>query len=166
MKGRDNTGGGIPAFDMPRSLARMVVHLVFSTKNREPFLRDAETRKRLHAYMAGIFQELHCDPVWINGVEDHVHVLCNLSRGLSLAKLVEELKKSSSKWMKDQGGGFAEFYWQAGYGAFSVSQSNVEAVRECIAAQQEHHRTVSFQEEYRAFCRKHGVVLDERYAWD
>ncbi len=151
---------------MPQSLARMVVHLVFSTKDRAAFLRDAEVRKRLHAYMAGILQELHCEPISINGVEDHVHVLCNLSRSLSLAKLVEELKKSSSKWMKGQGAGFAEFYWQAGYGVFSVSQSNVEAVRNYIATQEEHHRTVSFQEEYRAFCRRHGVALDERYAWD
>ncbi len=151
---------------MSQSLARVVVHLVFSTKNREAFLGDREIRERLHAYMAGILQELHCDPILINGVEDHVHVLCNLSRSLALAKLVEELKKSSSKWMKDQGAGFAEFYWQAGYGVFSVSQSNVQAVRDYIAGQEEHHRTVSFQEEYRAFCRRHGVALDERYAWD
>jgi REP element-mobilizing transposase RayT len=149
---------------MPQSLSRMVVHLVFSTKNREPFLRDRELRTRLHAYMAGILQELHCEPVLINGFEDHVHVLCNLSRTLSLAKVVEELKKSSSKWMKEQG--LVGFYWQAGYGAFSVSQSNVESVRNYIAGQEEHHQTVSFQEEYRAFCRRHGVALDERYAWD
>ncbi len=149
---------------MPQSLSRMVVHLVFSTKNREPILRDGELRKRLHAYMAGILQELHCEPILINGVEDHVHVLCNLSRTLSLAKVVEELKKSSSKWMKEQV--LAGFYWQAGYGAFSVSQSNVEQVRNYIAGQEEHHRSVSFQEEYRVFGRRHGVALDERYAWD
>jgi putative transposase len=151
---------------MPQSLSRMVVHMVFSTKNCEPFLRDDELRKRLHAYMAGILQELHCDPILINGVEDHVHVLCNLSRTLSLAKVVEELKKSSSKWMKEQDEGFMEFYWQAGYGAFSVSQSKVDSVRNYIAGQEEHHRTISFQEEYRAFCRRHGVALDERQAWD
>jgi REP element-mobilizing transposase RayT len=166
LKGRDKTGDSNYASAMPQSLSRMVVHLVFSTKNREPILRNGELRIRLHAYMAGILQELHCDPILINGVEDHVHVLCNLSRTLALAKVVEELKKSSSKWMKEQGAGFSGFHWQAGYGAFSVSQSNVESVRNYIAGQEEHHRTVTFQEEYRAFCRRHGVALDERYAWD
>ena len=151
---------------MPQSLSRMVVHLVFSTKDREPILRNPELRKRLHAYMAGILQELQCEPILINGVEDHVHVLCNLSRTLSVAKLLEELKKSSSKWMKEQGAGFERFYWQAGYGVFSVSQSNVESVKHYIAGQEEHHRTVSFQDEFRAFCRRHGVAIDERYVWD
>ena len=151
---------------MPPSLSRMVVHLVFSTKDREPILRDPELRKSLHAYMAGILQELQCEPILINGVEDHVHVLCNLSRTLSVAKLLEELKKSSSKWMKEQGAGYARFYWQAGYGVFSVSQSNVESVKNYIAGQEEHHRTVSFQDEFRAFCRRHGVEIDERYVWD
>ena len=95
-----------------------------------------------------------------------MHVLCNLSRTLPVVKIVEELKKSSSKWVKEQGEGFMGFYWQAGYGVFSVSQSNVETVRNHIAGQEEHHRAISFQEEYRAFCRRHGVALDERYAWD
>ena len=166
LKGRDKIHGGIYPFVMPQSLSRMVVHLVFSTKNREPFLRKTELRNRLHAYMSGILQELHSESILINGVEDHVHVLCNLSRTLSLAKLVEELKKSSSKWMKDQGDGFGDFFWQAGYGVFSVSQSNVEAVKQYIADQEEHHRKASFQDEFRALCRKHGVAVDERYVWD
>ncbi len=151
---------------MPQSLARMVIHLVFSTKDREPFLRDLELRKRLHAYTAGILQNLKCEPILINGIEDHVHVLCNLSRTLSLAEVVEELKKSSSKWMKEQGAEYSRFYWQGGYGVFSVSQSNVESVRTYIEGQEDHHRTVSFQDEFRLFCRKHGVAMDERYVWD
>ncbi len=151
---------------MPQSLARVVLHVVFSTKNREPFLKDDDVRKRLHAYMAGVLQGIGCEPVLIGGVEDHVHVLCNLSRTVTTAQLVEEAKKSPSKWVKEQGPQYREFFWQSGYGAFSVSQSNVEKVRAYIATQEEHHRKVSFQDEFRALCRKHGVEIDERYAWD
>jgi REP element-mobilizing transposase RayT len=151
---------------MPQSLARVVLHVVFSTKNRTPFLRDADLRARLHAYMAGVLQSLGCEPILINGVEDHVHILCNLTRTLTMAGLVEEAKKASSKWMKDQGAEYRDFFWQAGYGVFSVSQSKVEVVRDYIAQQEEHHRKESFQDEFRALCRKHGVAFDERYVWD
>lgn len=151
---------------MSQSLARVVIHIVFSTKNRVPYLKDRELRARLHAYMAGVLQHIDCEPILINGVEDHVHILCNLSRSLSIAGLVEEVKKNPSKWMKDQGAAYRDFFWQGGYGAFSVSQSNIEQVRAYVAAQEEHHRQVSFQDEFRAFCRKHGVEIDERYVWD
>ena len=151
---------------MPQSLARVVLHIVFSTKNRVPFLKDADLRSRLHAYMAGVLQNIGCEPILIGGVEDHVHILCNLSRTITIASLVEEVKKSPSKWMKEQGAAFNDFYWQGGYGAFSVSQSNVEQVRAYIAAQEEHHRKVSFQDEFRTLCRKYGVEIDERYVWD
>jgi putative transposase len=150
---------------MPQSLARVVLHVVFSTKNRVPFLRETEVRARLHAYMAGVLQHIGCEPILINGVEDHVHILCNLSRTVTIAGLVEEAKKSTSKWMKEQGPQSGDFFWQGGYGSFSVSQSNVEQVRHYIATQAEHHRTVSFQDELRALCRKHGVEIDERYVW-
>jgi putative transposase len=151
---------------MPQSLARVVLHIVFSTKNRIPFLKDAELRSRLHGYLAGVLQNVHCEPILVNGVEDHVHILCNLSRTNTIARLVEEAKKSSSKWMKEQGPAGRDFFWQAGYGAFSVSQSNVEKVREYVANQAEHHRKVSFQDELRMLCRKHGIEIDERYVWD
>ena len=151
---------------MPQSLARAVLHIVFSTKNRVPFLKDADLRARLHAYMSGLLQNIGCDAIFINGVEDHVHVLCNLSRTITMAALVEELKKNSSKWMKAQGPAYAEFFWQGGYGAFSVSQSNVEQVRDYISTQEEHHRKLSFHDEFRALCRKHGLAFDERYVWD
>jgi REP element-mobilizing transposase RayT len=151
---------------MPQSLARVVLHVVFSTKNRVPFLRETEVRARLHAYMAGVLQNIGCEPILINGVEDHVHILCNLSRKVTIAGLVEEAKKSTSKWMKEQGPQYGDFFWQGGYGSFSVSQSNVEQVRAYIATQEEHHRTVSFQDEFRALCRKHGIEIDERYVWD
>ena len=151
---------------MPQSLARVVLHVVFSTKNRVPFLKDPDIRARLHAYMAGILQDIGCEPILINGAEDHVHILCNLSRTITIAKLVEETKTEPSKWMKEQGAAYRDFFWQGGYGSFSVSQSNVDQVREYVAAQEEHHRKVSFQDEFRALCRKHGVEIDERYVWD
>ena len=151
---------------MPQSLARVVLHVVFSTKNRAPFLKDPELRTRLHAYMAGALQAIGCEPILINGVEDHVHILCNLSRTVTIAGLVEAAKGGPSKWMKEQGPAYHDFYWQGGYGSFSVSQSNVEQVRAYIATQEEHHRGVSYQDEFRALCRKHGVEIDERYVWD
>lgn len=151
---------------MPQSLARVVLHIVFSTKNRVPHLKDPALRARLHASMAGVLQNLGCEPILLNGVEDHVHILCNLSRTVTIADLVEEAKKSSSKWMKEQAPEFRDFYWQGGYGSFSVSQSNVEKVRVYIGKQEEHHRKVTYQDEYRALCRKHGAALDERYVWD
>ena len=151
---------------MPQSLARVVLHVVFSTKNREPFLKDDDVRNRLHAYMAGVLQRIGCEPILIGGVEDHVHVLCNLSRTVTIAQLVEEAKKSPSKWVKEQGPQYREFFWQTGYGSFSVSQSNVEQVRAYVAAQEEHHRKATFQDELRALCRRHGVEMDERHVWD
>jgi putative transposase len=151
---------------MPQSLARIVLHIVFSTKHRTPFFREVSLRSHLHAYMAGLLQNIGCEPVLINGVEDHVHVLCNLSRTVTVAKMVEELKTGSSKWMKQQGPASSNFHWQGGYSAFSVSQSNVEAVRKYIVGQEEHHRTMSFQDELRALCRKHGIQMDEKYVWD
>src|ERR1700693_6191620 len=98
---------------MPQSLARIILHIVFSTKNRVPFLKDNEQRSQLHAYLAGILQNIACEPILINGVEDHVHILCNFSRTITVAGLVEEVKRSSSKWMKEQDATFRDFYWQS-----------------------------------------------------
>lgn len=150
---------------MPQSLARLYVHLIFSTKHRERLITDT-VRPSLHAYMATVLQNFHCPPVLINSVEDHVHILFELGRTVAVSQAVEEVKTTSSKWIKTQGAEFAGFAWQSGYGAFSVSESNVPAVREYIANQREHHRVKSFQEEYRAFLEKHGVAFDERYVWD
>ena len=151
---------------MSQSLARIILHVVFSTKNRVPFLKSPEVRAKLHAYVAGALQSIGCEPILINGVEDHVHILCNFSRTVTVANLVEETEKSSSKWMKEQGAAYGDFYWQGGYGAFSVSQSKLEEARRYVAMQEEHHRKVSFQDEFRALCRKHGLEVDERYVWD
>ena len=150
---------------MSQSLARLHVHLIFSTKNREPVLNDA-VRNDLHRYMAAVLQNFGCTPAIINSVADHVHILFDLGRTVAMSDAVEEVKKSSSKWIKTQGAEFAPFAWQAGYGAFAVSESNVAAVREYIAGQREHHRGKSFQEEYRAFLERHRISFDERYVWD
>ncbi len=150
---------------MPQSLAHLHIHLVFSTKGREPLISDA-VRAALHAYMATVLHNLGCAPVLINSVEDHIHLLFDLSRTVAVSKVVEDVKKASSKWIKTQGPEFAGFAWQAGYGAFAVSESNVDAVREYIAGQREHHHKKSFQEEYRQFLEKHRVAFDERYVWD
>lgn len=150
---------------MPQSLARLHIHLIFSTKHRQPLITDP-VRDALHAYMATVLKNLGCAPVLINSMPDHVHILFELARTVSVSQAVEEVKKSSSRWIKTQGTEFASFAWQAGYGAFAVSESNVPTVRDYIAHQQEHHRRKSFQEEYRAFLERHGVVYDEKYVWD
>ena len=150
---------------MPQSLANVQVHLIFSTKGRERWISD-EVRPSMHSYMAKVLQNLDCHVTLINSVEDHVHLLFDLGRKVSVSKAVEEVKTSSSKWMKTQGRGLQGFAWQAGYGAFGVSESNVEAVRNYIAGQQEHHRKKTFQKEYRAFLERHRIAYDERYVWD
>jgi putative transposase len=151
---------------MPQSLARIVLHIVFSTKHRAPFLTDPKIRPRLYAYLAVVLQGIDCEPILINGTEDHLHTLCNFSRTITIADLIETMKTTSSRWMKDQGRKYGEFYWQGGYGAFSVSQSKIGATRKYVANQEEHHRHVSFQDEFRELCRLHGIQIDERYVWD
>ena len=150
---------------MPQSLARLDIHLIFSTKNRQSVLHDA-VRDSLHRYMATVLQNYGCPPLLINSVPDHVHILFELARTVSVSDAVEEVKKTSSKWIKTQDEKFALFAWQAGYGAFAVSESNVAAVRKHITDQQQHHRKKSFQEEYRAFLKRHRVSFDEKYVWD
>lgn len=150
---------------MPQSLVKNLVHLVFSTKLRQPWLPNVH-RDALFAYQAGIFQAWESPALIIGGVDDHVHALFSLSKKHALIKVVEEVKKGSSKWMKSDGPRNALFAWQAGYAAFSVSQSNTEAVRDYIANQEEHHRKATFQDELRALLRRHEEELDERYVWD
>ena len=142
---------------MSQSLSRNIVHLVFSTKNREPLLR-ADVRPDLHRYLGGILRQLESPAIVMNSVDDPIHILFVLSKSHALKKVVEEVKKGSSKWIKTKGEAFAAFYWQAGYGAFSVSQSNV-------ATQENHHRTMGFQGELRAFLQKHQIEFDEKFLW-
>jgi REP element-mobilizing transposase RayT len=150
---------------MSQSLVKNLIHLVYSTKHRQNWL-PADVRPRLFGYQAGIFRQWESPALVIGGVEDHVHALFSLSKNYALKKLVEEVKKGSSKWMKSEGTGNADFHWQNGYGAFSVSQSNVADVRRYIENQEEHHRQMSFQDELRALYRKHEMEFDERYVWD
>ena len=150
---------------MPQSLAKNLIHLVFSTKARERLL-DPSVRPRLHDYLAGILQDLESPALVINSVADHVHVLLNLHRTRALSAVVMELKRGSSKWLKAQGPQFAGFHWQDGFGAFSIGQSAVDEVRRYIEQQEEHHRVKTFQDELRAFLRRYQLEYDERYLWD
>ncbi|MEP7008899.1 MAG: IS200/IS605 family transposase [Acidobacteriota bacterium] len=150
---------------MPHSLARLHIHLVFSTKNREPLITDG-IRDSLHAYMATVLKNLGCAPLLINSVEDHIHLLFDLARTVSVSQAVKDVKRSSSRWIKIQWPALVGFAWQTGYGAFAVSESNAESVRAYIADQREHHRTRTFQEEYRQFLERHRIEFDERYVWD
>lgn len=150
---------------MPQSLAIVHIHVIFSTKNREPWIHDG-VRERLHGYMAAALQGLDCYPVLFNSVEDHIHLLFDLGRRVSIADAVREVKASSSRWIKSLDPKLTPFAWQAGYGVFAVSMSNLDEVRDYIARQREHHRRMTFQDEYRAFLRRHNIQCDERYVWD
>ena len=136
---------------MAQSLARLWTHLIFSTKNRFPFLNDKPFRLDVHAYLSTLLRQNDCETLIVGGVEDHIHALFALSRNYSIASVVKEIKRPSSTWIKETSPRLAKFYWQAGYGAFSVSQSNLEEVIRYIENQEEHHRRVTFQDEYRAF---------------
>lgn len=151
---------------MPQSLSSVHIHLVFSTKGREQFLQNAELRKEMHAYLGGISKKLDCFPIIVGGTEDHVHLLCRLARTISQADWVKEIKRVSSTWIKQREPALAEFQWQGGYGAFSVSASALDKTREYIFGQQEHHSKQTFQNEYRTFLRKHGMEWDERFVWE
>lgn len=151
---------------MSQSLSRILVHLIFSTKHRYPFLTDPQVRQKLNAYIMGILENLHCPHLAVNGASDHVHIFFALSKNTALAALVEEVKRGSSKWVKTQGPSLADFYWQSGYAAFSVSPSRIPDLVRYIENQENHHRVVSFQDELREFFKKHGVEFDERYVWD
>ncbi len=150
---------------MPQSLSKVILHIIFSTKERQPWL-DSDVRPRMHRYLATICRDLGVDFVQVGGFSDHVHIVTTLPRTLSQAQLIEQMKKTSSKWIKALDARYRGFFWQRGYGAFSVSPSQLEAVLRYVDTQQEHHRTRTFQEEYRELLRKHGVDFDERYVWD
>jgi len=150
---------------MGQSLVRNYIHIVFSTKNREHLIREPYGQE-LHAYLAGICKNLECHPIKVGGHTDHVHILCMLSKKIALMKLMEELKSHSSKWMKTKSEDLKTFYWQNGYGAFSVKPSEVDIVKNYITNQKEHHTKKTFQEEYRTFLENYHVDYDERYVWD
>jgi putative transposase len=158
LKGRQDSA-------MPQSLAKILVHLVFSTKNREPVLTDS-VRAPLCDYASAVLRDLDSHVIAINTWRDHIHILFALSRNHSLAQVVMEVKRATSKWIKTQEKGFAGFHWQSGYGAFSIGQSGVDEVKAYIANQAKHHRVKSFEEEFRSFLKRYQVEFDERYLWD
>ncbi|MCE9548365.1 MAG: IS200/IS605 family transposase [Planctomycetia bacterium] len=151
---------------MPQALAQIYLHLVFSTKGRRPFLQDNDIRDEVHKYLGGTCNNLDCPVLQVGGVADHVHILCRFGRTISVADLIKELKGESSQKIKTLGPNLGEFYWQNGYGAFSVSPSHIEELRSYIRNQEEHHRTETFQDEFRRLLTKHGIKWDERYVWD
>jgi len=150
---------------MGQSLVQNYLHIIFSTKNRQLLIQKS-VESELHAYLGGICNRLECQTIKVGGYIDHIHILCKLSKKIPLTKLIEEVKSHSSKWIKTKGEVYKNFYWQDGYGAFSVNPSQVDAVIEYISRQHEHHQKKSFQEEYSSFLRKYDVGYDERYVWD
>jgi REP element-mobilizing transposase RayT len=150
---------------MPQSLAQIYVHIIFSTKDRHPFL-GPEIRAELFPYTATILRNLECYPVEIGGVEDHLHILCSLSKNLAVKELIEKVKTPTSKWLKPKSRTLQKFHWQSGYGAFSVSASQLEAVTTYVRGQELHHRKIGFQDEFRKFLKRYKIEYDERYVWD
>jgi len=150
---------------MSQSLAKNYVHLVWSTKYRQPFI-DEKIEEQLWAYMGGLCRSLECQPIKIGGWYDHVHLLCLLSRKIPMMDLLRVVKANSSGWMKEQGKEYYNFYWQDGYAAFSVSPPHVDIVVNYIADQKEHHFKQGYQDEVRAFLKRYKMQHDERYFWD
>lgn len=150
---------------MSQSLVRNYLHITFSTKHRQTLILPP-FEEELHAYLGGICKNLECQPIQIGGYTDHVHILCMLSKKIPLIKLLEKVKSHSSKWMKAKDESLRNFYWQNGYGAFSVNPKEIDIVINYIINQHTHHHKVTFQDEYRAFLKKYNVEYDERYVWD
>ena len=150
---------------MPQSLSKVYLHIVFSTKHRQNLIHP-NLESELYSYMGGIIKTLNGSPININGTSNHIHILTTLPRTITIAKILEEIKKSSSKWIKTKGIQYSKFSWQGGYGVFSVSQSGVAAVSTYIDNQKEHHKTKSFKEELISFLDKYETHYEEKYVWD
>lgn len=150
---------------MPQSLVRNYIHLIFSTKHRVHAI-DETIQPELFSYIGGICKNNECLPMKIGGHTNHVHALFLLSKKMALMKIVEELKSHSSSWIKTKGEAYQDFYWQNGYGAFSINPSEVDVVVEYIQNQKQHHHKMTFEEEFRKFLKKYKIDYDERYVWD
>jgi len=148
---------------VPQSLSSVCFHGVFSTKSRHPFLADEGLRAEVHSYLGGISKRLGCDPIVVGGVADHVHLLVRFGKTITIADWIKEIKRGSSVFAKSQA---ESFFWQAGYGVFGVEHQHLAQVERYILNQGEHHRTVSFQDEFRALMVEHSVEWDEKYVWD
>ena len=150
---------------MSQSLAQVYHHVIFSTKF-QAHLIPANQAVSLYRYIAGTLKNLRCPPIIVNGASNHLHLLCRMGRVIPISKLLKEVKRSSSKWMKTQGPELNSFYWQNGYGAFSIGPERVEAVKRYIANQEEHHRRMTFKDEFRRLLGKYRIDYDEKYVWD
>ena len=150
---------------MPQSLSLVIIHVIFSTKDRRPFL-NPDLRPRLHAYLATVARDAGSECYRAGGVADHVHLAIRLSRTLTVADLIEQLKTTSSKWLKTQSTDLATFSWQRGYGCFSVGPTNLDSLCAYIDDQENHHRKRTFEEEFRNFLKKYNVTYNEAYVWD
>ena len=150
---------------MPQSLSKVYVHITFSTKNRDELIDD-RIKDSLFEYIGGICKKLECNPLKVGGHRDHIHILCLLSRKIAQMTLLEEVKRQSSKWIKTKGEEYKNFYWQNGYGIFSVNPAETDVVVKYIANQEDHHKKKTFQDEFRAFLKKYKVEYEERYVWD
>ena len=154
---------------MPQSLSNCLIHAIWSTKDRFPFLTDKAVRNEFHSIIGGISARLNCPTIIVGGVADHVHILMRLARTITIADWVKETKRASTIWMQRQRARdpmLAKFKWQAGYADFSVSESNVTAVRSYIASQERHHKKMSFQDEYRKFLTANKLAWAEGFVWD
>lgn len=149
---------------MPQSLSKVYAHIVFSTKHRQNMI-DKSIEVELYNYIGGICKQSGSAPIMVGGHRNHVHILCLLSRKIPVMKLVQEIKQGSSKWIKTRAARYANFYWQDGYGVFSVSQSHVDRVTRYIQNQELHHRKGDFKKEYLTLLKRYNVDYDERYLW-
>ena len=147
---------------MVQSFEKLLVHIVFSTKNRRPFLNSVSEREETHAYIGGVIKQFHSIPLCVGGFADHVHILCTLSRSTAIADLVKNIKTGATGKLKTT---IPDFHWQDGYAVFSVSYSRRQQVIDYINGQEDHHQSVSFQDEFRMLLKKHNIEFDERYVW-
>jgi putative transposase len=150
---------------MPQSLSKVYIHIVFSTKYRQNLI-DQDIQAEFFDYIGGVAKALMCNPIQVGGFRNHIHILCTLSRQVCQADLIQKVKQSSSKWIKQKGEKYSNFYWQDGYGVFSVKPSDVEVVKRYIMNQEIHHSKRGFMDEYRLFLKKNDMEYDERYVWD
>ena len=150
---------------MAQSLSKLYVHIIYHIKNNSQVIIRKQEKEKLYAYMGSIINDNESIPIKINGVEDHVHILCVMSKNISLAKLVEEIKRHSSRWIKTIDPYYTQFAWQGGYGGFSVSPSLHDKTKRYIENQEEHHKKMSFKEEYLLFLKEYGIEYDEKYLW-
>jgi putative transposase len=149
-----------------QSLSAVYIHAVFSTKERFRFLHEPSLRSEMHSMLGGISRRLECPSIIAGGIDDHIHQLIRLNRTIAQADWIKEIKRASSLWIKQRDPKMRKFSWQAGFGMFSVSPANLDAVQQYIASQEIHHRKISFQDEFRLMLKQHGLEWDERYVWD